>query len=82
MDEYKLSSTNLNIIVSFLKENFNKDWDLSTTPIMLNETDCFVFIGEIEGVPGLHFDILTNLDLTIPDGIVRHFPNNPNHQFA
>lgn len=94
MNEYKLSATTIERITQFLKQNFDFDWDGSTTPQMLNATDCFVFIGQIPNeintetgeviswLDGLHFDILTNLDLIIHEGINQHNPVNPKHQFA
>lgn len=82
MKQYKLSTATIEIITQFLKNEFGFDWDGSKTPQMLNETDCFVFIGEIETGAGLHFDLLTGKDLIIPEGISQHNPTNPKHTFA
>ena len=94
MKEYKLSTTTIEIITQFLKSEFDYDWDGSNTPQMLNQTDCFVFLGQLPNeinaetgdvisyLEGLHFDILTNKDLTITEGINQHNPINPKHQFA
>lgn len=94
MNIYKFSTNKIENIKSFLKSQFAFDWDGTTTPKMLNATDCFVFIGQIPNqinsetgeviswLDGFHFDILTNKDLTIPEGINQHFPAEPKHQFA
>jgi hypothetical protein len=97
MKEYKLSTTTIEQITQFLKSEFGFDWNGLNENAMLNQTDCFVFVNGNGQVPneinaetgevvsyldGLHFDILTSKDLTIPEGITRHFPINPKHKFA
>jgi len=47
MKEYKLSANSIEIITQFLKSEFDFNWNGSNTPQMLNNTDCFVFIGQI-----------------------------------
>ena len=93
--EYKFSATTTEQIGIFLKSNFNFDFDEKSA--MLNQTDALVYIngngkipnttnpetGEvISYLPGLHFDILTDKDLTITEGVNQHFPDNPKHKFA
>lgn len=97
MKKYKLSTTTIEQITQFLKSEFGFDWNGLKENAMLNQTDCFVFVngngiipneintetGEvISYLEGLHFDILTDKDLTIHEGIIRHFPENPKHLFA
>jgi hypothetical protein len=82
MNAYKLSANTIGVIAQFLKEQFDFDWNGTNTPQMLNETDCFVLLPQTEDMPGLHFDIQTKLDLTIPEGITQHFPTDPKHNFA
>lgn len=97
MKKYKLSAPTIEIITQFLKSEFDFDWDDLKENTMLNQTDCFVFVNGNGQVPneintetgeviswldGLHFDILTNLDLIIHEGINQHNPVNPKHQFA
>jgi len=95
MKEYKLSAQSVEQIEAFLLANFNFEFKGNSS--MVNQTDCFVFINENGQIPnqinietgeviswldGLHFDILTNKDLTIPEGINQHYPSEPKHQFA
>ena len=94
MKKYKFSTNGIENIKSFLKQEFNFDWNGSSTPQMLNTTDCFVFLGQlaneineetgevISWLEGFHFDILTSKDLTISEGINQHNTTNPKHQFA
>ena len=94
MKQYKLSTTTIELIKSFLKKEFDFDWNGLNTPTMLNETDYFVFIGQIPNqinaetgeviswLDGLHFDLLTNKELSIPTEITQHKPLNPKHTFA
>lgn len=92
MREYKLSAINIEQIEAFLLENF--EFEFEGKSVMLNQTDAFVYLGQlplevdpksgdvINWIEGLHFDILTEKELVIPEGITRHYPNNPKHQFA
>ena len=94
MKQYKLSTTTIEIIAQFLKQEFNFDWDGTNTPQMLNVTDCFVFLGKLPNetnietgevisyLDGLHFDLLTNKELLIPAEITQHKSLNPKHTFA
>lgn len=94
MKEYKLSAANIEVIIEFINQKFDFNWDAKTSPLMLNATDCFVFIGQIPKdfdsetgevysyLGGLHFDILTSKDLSITEGLKQHFPINPKPQFA
>lgn len=82
MKTYKLSANTIELITQFLKKEFGFDWDGSKTTQMLNETDCFVLLPQTDEMPGLHFDIQTNLELPIPSGITQHFPTEPKHNFA
>lgn len=97
MIEYKLSTTTIEQITQFLKSEFDYDWNGLNENAMLNQTECFVFVNGNGQIPneintetgevisyleGLHFDILTCKDLIIPEGITRHFPSEPKHQFA
>lgn len=90
--EYKLSATTVEQIAAFLSAAFNFQFEGKSA--MLNQTDALIYIGilpnEINAetgevlsyLEGLHFDILTNKDLTITEGINQHFPSEPKHKFA
>jgi hypothetical protein len=92
MREYKLSAINIEQIEAFLLENF--DFEFDGKSVMLNQTDAFVYLGQLplevdpksgeitKWIDGLHFDILTTKELNIPEVITRHYPNNPKHRFA
>jgi hypothetical protein len=92
MREYKLSATNIEQIEAFLFESFEFEFEGKSG--MLNKTDAFVYLGQLplevepktgevtKWIDGLHFDILTEKELNIPEGIIRHYPRNPKHQFA
>ena len=92
MREYKLSAETIEQIKAFLLENF--EFEFEGKSVMLNQTDAFVYLGQLplevdpksgevtKWIDGLHFDILTKLDLTIPEVITRHFPVSPKHKFA
>ena len=94
METYKFSTDNIETIVQFLKDEFNFNWDATNTPQMLNETDCFVYLGQIPNqinpetgeviswLDGFHFDILTSKELSIPTEIIQHKSLNPKHTFA
>ena len=89
--EYKFSATTTEQIGTFLKSNFNFDFDEKSA--MLNQTDALVYLGQLPNeinkqgevltwLNGLHFDILTDKELTLTQGIIEHNPNNPKHKFA
>jgi hypothetical protein len=94
MNEYKLSAENKSQIKEFLFQVFNYEWNEVTQSAMLNNTDAFVFIGLIpEAIneetgevlsyfSGLHFDLLSSLNITIPESFVIHNPITPKHRFA
>ena len=94
METYKFSTDNIEIIAQFLKDEFEFNWNGTNTPQMLNETDCFVYLGQIPNqinaetgevisyLDGLHFDIKTSKELSIPVEITQHKPLNPKHTFA
>jgi hypothetical protein len=92
MREYKLSAATIEQIQAFLLENF--DFKFEGKSVMLNQSDAFVFLGQLplevdpksgevtKWVDGIHFDILTTKELNIPQGITRHYPTNPKHKFS
>jgi hypothetical protein len=90
--DYKLSAATIEQIAIFLKINFEFEFEEKSN--MLNQTDAFVYLGilpnEIDDktgkvisyLDGLHFDILTDKELVLIEGISKHFPTEPKHQFT
>lgn len=85
--EYKFKATTQEEIYNFLNKN-EIQWDGIKTPLSFID-GTFVFLGQViisyeplAYLDDLHFDILTDRELILTDGIVRMYPHNPKHTFG
>jgi hypothetical protein len=94
MTTYKLSAPTEEQIKSFLAElTEHEQWEQYASNLSIGIHNTY-YIGRIVDVPaeteddeptyldGFHADVHASTELTLPDYITRHFPDNPVHGFG